>query len=1624
MKKLFILLCSAAAVLTVYAAEKPFSPGIVWSGYKGKAVATPSVSSVKGPDGKSAVRIEAQSDSKYQGALGTFEPLVDFSKYSAVEFYIRHNIHTRKGGCSMVFMAKGPQGNIHCQFVTPSPNWSKVSIPLDRSSFSAQRGNSVNLTMMETMRIYPFANMDKKGKFLEIADFKLIPKTTSTQKIKVMSYKHTAVPTSGEKGNTLTDGDKTKNVFFRQFSDDPFITFDLGGRFTIDELKVTANCAPSHNFAEIAIFTSFDNKEFVPAGNLRNNADGTAVKQITYTFKSTEKPIVGRYVRLKATRPRSDFPVELAEVEFFGHTPTEAEIVKASEINYDTGVKMPARNDKDYVVYTAGDYKLYISRTNGVVNGLYYKGKLIVERMTPAYTLQTRAADTPADGNLDKVIDIKAADGKVYVTTVNKALPDLEFKRTWYVVKNALFERVEIINKGMKERKFLRIATGVILEQKFRSQGFYEMPGTALAVGMFRLPSSEIQMDRSLTNIPTIGFENASTRQVIWHTRFKFNDRFTYMDVGTEEENLQIFRPNGWLITAATIVPLDRKVHSFENRFSVTEGGMLKAFDEYISTPEAAAYRGQVKRPAWLRDLRCIVSQGWDGSYPGSHKRHFDNMNRSFSHRGYLSDPAWFDMDGIWGDLYIKGETIGWFGNRHPVEELRAKLANTRKTNPNLKLGFYTWFWSAFPWSTPVKNHPEWFVTRLRSGAPASWFPGVNVNYLRFFGIKESRDEATKQIVDFVNYYQQDNWYLDGGKSGTYAKCYDTMRIDDPLGQTDFYLDVRNGIQKNNPDRIVFFNHSENPLGDIGYLESFGGTLTNEWRRGAILMWKFKMYAYKDPLHHSVYIYWLPGVDGAFHNYMTGIGVVGAYGSRHFNTRDLPFIGARYEIRQAQLTDAEVKPDWRMDAKEDVECMTLQQGNNGWIFINPHGGKAVTREISALTAPMNIKDASKPIYAWLYTIKDGKNYKAQFSERTIRDDYKKYGWIAERAVVPQYLGKFPYTERFSTKVDLKDRAKVLMLTQVPAVVLSIEHEPSHYYLAGQPGIELNGDNGKFTVNSEYETAEIGLMLEKDQIPAEVKVNGKTVKAAMRVENNMRFAVVTVDKGKSDIVMTTAKAPAPVQVKKLIVKRYKRKLSVTVVPENALVEVYCEGNLVKCHEGSFRFDNAPDSVRDGVYTFKAGDKVQTLTIKKMGKPTKIAPVLITLKDIPEVKSVDKVVNNIKVTQVGTLYSQGATHAAVDENKLKLSVGVNRIYESHFNRMSAMAEIQAKRYIKVRMDNGFWFFNVYGYQPKKHSVRGSRPNVFGGLIFDFATPQGYTVRSAAGLGIQNEKRATVRPANWGKKGKHDHIYFLDNILVSDKVKEKTCWIDLKSLGAPDDWNGKVIVSIFMEDINPDRKFAMEILETADTLPAGANVLKPLELGAVKTAVLNIKKVSGKVNWKKIPALGEMVPTKSTMEPLKTVVKAAWDDKNLYLYYDAQEVKGRILNCEGGKTGKPWWGDGIEFFVQRSDGDNRIYHALVDVGNVSYCEDTSFAKSAGDKEVIHPKAGFTCKYDIKADRWTAEVVLPWKTIGGKPAAGKLVAFNMMRNRLEQGKSGHYTLAPGIRYFSGKQYQLKLVD
>lgn len=1624
MKKLFLMFAAAVCALGASAAENiaPLTPELVWEG-TGKAVSLPQVTQVKGPENLPAVRIEVTSKGKYQGSQATFKPAVDLSKYAYIEFYIRHNI-TRKnrGKADFAIAFKGKTGLIYGNFVTPTYEWNKITLPLDKTSFKGGSGNTVNWSLTNTMNIYPYSALDNKGEFIEIANVRLLPPTTGTAKIKVSDYIYASKPNAGENGKTLTDGVQNKNVEFHQYSDDPDITFDLGGRFALDELNVYSNASPSHNFSELTVFTSFDKVDWHTAGVIVNDQQGSEERLIKYSLKKGDNPIVGRYVRLKAIRVRSDFFVKLSEVEFSGHTPSNEEIAKAAEMNYDNGIAMPPRSSKDYEILQNGDLKLYISRSNGVVNGVFYGKKLLAERLTAYYMLQSREKDMPSDGNKDVVKKIIRNSGNsITVITQNPELKGLTFKRTWSINGKMLTEKVEVINDSMQERMFLRSGIQVILEQNFRKNCFYELPSECNTAGMIRIPANEIQFDRKVGAIPHIALENGQENLTVWHMRYRFDKEYTPMTVTNEESNLQIFKPNGYRIVSATIVPLDKKVQSYENIFRITDGRMLKAYDEYLDLPEVRAFYQTIKRAPWLRDVRAIAATGWNASYRTSGINFFSNYRDFMSHRGSLVDGMLIDTDGIWGDYLTQGDVRGWFGNRQTPQELKEKLVRLRAVRNDVKLCFYTWLWSAFPWSTPVKNHPEWFITKLRNGGNASYFPGVNVNYLRFIGIEESRKEIADQIVNFVNFYNQDGWYLDGGGAGSYAKDYNTMRIDHPLGWIKLYADIRQRMHATDPDKFVFFNNPQSPQGDFGFMESFGGALTNEWRKGATIMWKFKMYSYRDPLHYPVYIYWLRGIDGAFHNYLSGIGILPAGNSRGFFINDLAFIAARYEIRQAQITDAAVQPDWRFDWQENLECMALTQGRNGWIFMQNHDARKAVKSVSADLAKLNITDSKRPVYAWLYTIKNAKKTKFMFGEKAIAKAYKDTNWIAERAVTGKYLGACKYTPRFEYKVSVQPgEAQVLMLSQVPAVVMSIESEPSHYLLAGQPGIELNGFDGKFEVNNEYKTAEIGLILNGNELPAEIKLNGKSVPFRVHTDNNFRAAVITVPNGKSIINMSCQKAAA-VKTASLDVKLDGKVLTVKVEPANAAVEIRKDKDLVLSRTGSFSI-TLPDTAANGKYYVHSHALKKPLVLKKIAKVVKLHPVLGTFKDSFKIEKLDRKVNNIELYSAATAATDKCAYASVDVNKLKLTAGTLREYETHFNTADAALEFSSKRYLKLRMTSGFVYANKYGLKPRRHAVRHDHVDVFGGIIFDFNTAKGYTMRSAAGLGVQNEKRAGKRPNFWGKKGKCDRIYALDNIMIDPNVESKTVWIDLQTLGAPADWNGKLFMTLHLEHICADHKFSVEILESSDSLPAGAKALNPMQLGVILNKVLTVPRFNG--DWAKIPVLGNLSPLRNSMVYFNTTVKMAYDDKNLYIYYEAEEDAKRKLNSEGGTYNQPWEGDGVEFFVGIGADSQRIIHMVLDVAGVAYIENVPLVKAAGAKSSLLTTNPVKHTFKRSGGKWVMTLTVPWSLFGSKPAKGELRPFNLMRNRLEQGQFGQYTLAPGKRYMSEKQYQFKLAE
>ena len=1604
------------------AAEKQpsaYDGKITISGYKGGAIAPPSATNKVSPKVGPYTHLEAVESGKYQAIQANFSPDVDLSKCSGIEFWIRHNvIH---GKCSLVVHLRKGRKQIYTVVTTPSRDWNKILVPLEAENFKAEGGTAI-FGNIDEMSIAPYDAFNAPGKFMDIAALRFVPKQESEgrHKVNVQSYEHRTKPTSGDdSGKALTDGDLKSNVFFRPYAEIPDIVFDLGAKTALDEIKVNAFAAPSHNFSAISVFSSYDKKDWMPVGTIKNGQNGIEPMAMECAF-APKNAVVGRYFRLQPILPRTDYSVNISEVTFFGHTPTEKEIAAAAEVNYDTGLPMPERGAAAYHEITKGDWRFYVSKTNGVINGVFYKDKLLFERVTPKYTLQTRAKDTDASGYDDVVKKAAVGDGAITLTLQNPKLTDVTIERIWQIDGNALLEKVAVLY-GKKERFFLRLATEVICEQQFRKDGFYEMPSSAIATGMYRLQASDVRMDRALTNIPMIAFDNGKTRQVVWHYRHRFNGRFTYYDVGTEEENLQVFKPNGWSITAATIVPADVPRQTFENRLSITDGGMLKAYDEYLKRPEVAEFRNQIKRPDWVRDMRVIIAFGWDGNYPESSKRLMKNYQNAFSHRGYLHDAELIDADGIWGDLVVKGPVRGSFGDCRDATVLRQRLIDIHNTDPRFKVGIYTWFWSAFPWSTPVKNHPEWFVKKLRNGASASWFPGVNTNYLRFFGIKESRDEAVRQIGDFVRYYNQCGWYADGGKSGPYAKDWETMRIDDPLGQTDFYLAARNEIQKDDPSRSVNFNHSENPIGDIGQLESSGGVLTGEWRRGAILMWKFKMWNYRDPLHQSVYTYWLPAIDGVFHNYMVGTGVTGNLNSHNFTTRDLPYLGARYDVRLAEPADANVSPDWRYDYSDELECNTLRQMNNGWIFMQYHGDKPAAREVAADLRPLGIDKADKPVYAWLYKIRRFKDYNAIFGEPQIEKAYAATGWVSERAVTSEYLGKLPWKERFSLNVPQENgQGYVVMFSQIPAVVLSIENDPVHFLLSGQPGISIAEKNGAFAIDSEFEKAEIGLILDEGMMPKKITVNGKAAKYNLRVDRNLKMAVVTVGKGKSSISMESVKAKMPVATS-LDAKVEDGKLIVNAVPADAQIQIYNEGALALSRSGSFSVA-LPETARDGEYEITSGAISRKVTIKGFAKPLKFLPLLVSLPAPCEVKAVNKTVKGIEVLSTATLTTEGCTKASVDVDALRVDAGTIPYYESHYNVGCAALEIKAKRYMKLRIHNGVIHHSRYGYQPTRHFVRLGDPHCFAGIMLDFGTLSGYSVRSAAGFGEQTERRRDVKskaPEKWGTKKEPQHIYALTRTLYDTENETEDIWIDLKQLGAPANWDGRLWLTSHTQNFSPDRTIGIQILDCAAELPKGAELKAPIELGGkVEQTFYDLRKCNGKPDWGKLPVIGQLVPADANSIPLKTAVKAACDDKNLYFHYECDEKEGHILVSEGGKSGKPWEGDGVEFFVRFTSQKDRAFHVIMDAGCVFYIEDTGMIVRRGEKRVVLENPGVTGSVKKTANGWEADVVLPWSAIGGKPQGGPL-PFNMMRNRFEGSRESFYTLSPDGEYFSNLNCQ-----
>jgi len=1626
-----------------------------WRGEAGQAKVAPEITVADTPYGP-AVFAKAQAKGNYQGFRIDFPEPVDLAQVGAIEFDFFQNARPNlRGDGSIVIRYDNPRNGLITNFKFSADAWNHVSIPLDLRTIKAlSKQSSPVLGKVTSISISLYSVMNTPGHTLGMANLKFLPKTSGDGAIKVVSYSYLAKPTSGDaSGKVLTDGEvvKADQAFYRVYADEPEIVFDLGAVYLVKSIALAAVAAPSQNISDFTVFTSNDGKNFRTAAYIANK-DASAVEK-TYAIEGRNLNIAGRYVKLRVGRSRTDFPVNIAEVSFTSKIPTDAELAAVAASSYSVGPAMPEVTAKNYVTLKGPDgLSASVSRQNGVLVQFRNAEEVLAERIFNCYELVGEKAVRvgKADGYTDKVVSITERDGGVEVVTKNPALPGLTFTSFYSFEQGSLARKLAVASET-SGKHICYTALAVALPRAMREGGLYETWGSGH--DLQHKFASEVLFDYPADTGSAVVFESPARGKSFLAFRYRYRGRYIQIGSGTVTVSgfgakRTIFTPNGWIMNDGVFAfNAKQRAGSVESLLIIADGDLTATFDRYLALPETKKFRSAIRRADWLKDLRAFCTQGWEGLY-GETGKAIAGSHAALIREGYVHYGA-CDSDYYWGDFPTSGEVRNYFGGRMSAEAMRERDAVIRREYPNIKISQYTWLWSASPMSKPYREHPEWFAVRNAQGQEINFFPGWGKNYYRLVGIPGSRDEIVRAITDFVNYYNDDVWYLDGGGSPA-SIDWPNMRIDEPDAYDRLYMAVRNSIQQGRPDRAIFFNNPENPIADMGYLESFGGVMTTNWRDGATWMYKFKLWQRPDRLFSPLYIYWLPGVDHAFRQYAAGTGLGLTFGGSADRRRDVGLMQLQHQSRFARLVSANVKPNWRYDAATQVELMPLTFGQSGWLFVKNHAAKPYVGDVAADLAPLGAADRELPVYRWSFTLLDHQQHKGLLGEKELEENYRNLRWASDFIIKSAYCGSMPWAKRATEKVEIApEQLKLLYFTQSPAVVYSVDALRMQFLLDDTLGVKVSGRmdarEALLKVGSERKEAEIACLVPPGMVAAKAEVNGQAVPAEMISEAGTRLALIPVGKGASTVKVAFAPAPrAPEKaVLKVVPGRPGKKLAASWDKAGAAaLALYDDAALVRnlpLKAGATQAEIAiPTGVTGKDYTAKLlapdGSVLAETRFKLAAGKPKIARrrgsavgkmVFAGEKFAPALAPAP----GVKVLAAYSDYQPANGTVKVDPAAASITLQTLPMYESLWNTLFGGLEVELKRYVKVRLSGNFAdFADGPRHGPRSLSHKWDNPDSALGIMFDFADASGaYATRTLASLGLANVKRVSRQPLRFGAGRVPDMIGVVSSFAVEHKPEE-TFWIDLQTLGAPADWNGKVLLSGIYNNVTPDRRLTIQILESRDALPAGAapNRFFPLK-GGKKAELLRMKlpasgakvTVDGKLDaaeWKDALRFTEFSRTGSPLQtPPPTLMMLRRDGDFLCLAAELTETRAAGFSLDA--AGKAWFNDGVEIYLQNVDGRPSYVQYIIAGANLSHSLWVS-APGAGkpQKRIAPPE--YKVRHEGK--KLYIEAKLPLQALGKAPS-GK-VRFNLVRNRMVDATLEGYTMVPGRRYlnFDGAELEL----
>jgi len=130
------------------------------------------------------------------------------------------------------------------------------------------------------------------------------------------------------------------------------------------------------------------------------------------------------------------------------------------------------------------------------------------------------------------------------------------------------------------------------------------------------------------------------------------------------------------------------------------------------------------------------------------------------------------------------------------------------------------------------------------------------------------------------------------------------------------------------------------------------------------------------------------------------------------------------------------------------------------------------------------------------------------------------------------------------------------------------------------------------------------------------------------------------------------------------------------------------------------------------------------------------------------------------------------------------------------------------------------------------------------------------------------------------------------------------------------------------------------------------------------------------------------KDTLVSVQTSFRLLWDDKFLYLGVRCDEPEmSKVSPIKFAQDEHSVFGnETIEFFVDPNHTHDAYYQLAFNCAGSLY---------DGEREATFWNSDAQVKAFIGSDFWSLEVAVPWGPMKGKPAAGKVVGFNVCRDR-----------------------------